>query len=95
MVMKACCGRSEAGQGCVWGVILRSTVRLPFHDPRSCDGFLHANGILRFCVVMRYVIAVIFSNFSLVAINDRSFGRHPPSPLDDRLMVKFEPLYSS
>ena len=42
--------------------------------------------------VMRYVIAVIYSNFRTVAVDDGSFGRHPSGSLDDRLMVKFERL---
>ena len=89
---KVYCGRLEAGRGCVWGLILRSTVSLSLTilDPVVVSFHLY----LRFCVVMRYVIAVIFSNFSLVAINDGSFGRHPPGSPNDRLMVKFEPLSS-
>lgn len=42
---------------------------------------------------MRYVIAVVYSNFKTVTVKDGSFGRHPPGSLDDRLMVKFERLH--
>ena len=44
--------------------------------------------------VMRYVIAVVYSNFRTVVVDDGSFGRHPPGSLDDQLMVKFERLHA-
>lgn len=43
---------------------------------------------------MRCAIAVVFSNFKTVAVNDGSFRRHPPGSLDDQLMVKFERLHA-
>ena len=42
---------------------------------------------------MRYVLAVIYSNFKTVAINDGSRNhRDPFGPLDERLMVRLERL---
>ena len=46
------------------------------------------------CKVMRYVIAVIYSNYRTVVFDDGSFGKHPPGSLDDRLMVRFERLHA-
>ena len=42
--------------------------------------------------VMRYILALIFSNFKTYTVPDASFGLHPPGSLDDRLLVRFERL---
>lgn len=50
------------------------------------------NTLIPWRKVMRYVIAVIYSNYRTVAVDDGNFGKHPPGSLDDRLMVRFERL---
>jgi hypothetical protein len=41
---------------------------------------------------MRYILASIYSNFRTVVVDDGSFGCHPSGSLEDRLMVRVEPL---
>lgn len=40
--------------------------------------------------VMRYILGVVYSNFTTRVVDDGTLGRHAPGSLEDRLMVKFE-----
>jgi hypothetical protein len=41
---------------------------------------------------MRYILAIIFTNFQVTVADLSSFGRHMPGSLEDKLWLKFEPL---
>lgn len=41
---------------------------------------------------MRYILALIYSNFTTHVVEEETFGRHPPGSLNERLMVKLEQL---
>lgn len=54
--------------------------------PRICVG-LHLTQYL-----MRYILAIIFTNFKVNVVDPASFGRHTPGSLEDKLWAQFEPL---
>jgi hypothetical protein len=43
---------------------------------------------------MRYIIALIYTNFTSRVVEGEPIGRHPPGSLEDKVIVQFEYIKS-
>jgi hypothetical protein len=79
-------GPLEVVAGCAWAFRLHNTVSAPISEQ---DFAVSATSDSQVPIVMRYILALIYSNFTSKVVSKKA-GVYEPGSAEDEIMVLFE-----